>query len=102
MAANKMIGHNNPPKDREIDWKSISINKWEYKSIVQCQEHIQIIRDIYAVLDKKPSKKLSIPDTIGILTTEYFVNHICPAYDEKGKNVHETLFKQIKREKKVK
>ena len=49
---NKMIGHNNPPKDREIDWKSVSINKWEYKSIVQCQEHIQTIRDIYTALDR--------------------------------------------------
>ena len=99
---NKMIGHNNPPKERKTDWKSISINKWEYKSIVQCQEHIQMIRDIYAALDKKPSRKLSIPDTISILTTDYFVNHICPAYDDKGKNVYEQTLQQIKKESKSK
>tara|TARA_R110000787_G_scaffold254826_1_gene360144 strand:+ start:1768 stop:2070 length:303 start_codon:yes stop_codon:yes gene_type:complete len=99
---NKMIGHNNPPKDREINWKSISINKWEYKSIIQCQEHIQTIRDIYAALDNRPSKKLSIPDTISILTADYFVNHICPAYDKKGKNVYDKILKQIKRESKTK
>jgi|TARA_R110000744_G_scaffold149482_2_gene262629 hypothetical protein len=101
MAANKMIGHNNPPKDRKINWKSISLNIWDHKSIVQCQEHIQSIREVYAALDGKKSKKLSIADTIGILTTNYFVDHICPAYDG-TKNIYEQLLKQIKRERKQK
>ena len=96
-----MIGHNNPPK-RKIDWKSISLNIWDYKSIVKCQEHIQSIRNLYAALDDKEPKKLSIADTIGILTTDYFVNHICPATNEQGKNVYETTLRSINRDKKIK
>jgi len=98
---NKMIGHNNPPKDRKVNWKSISLNIWDYRSIVQCQEHIQSIREVYAALDGSKSKKLSIADTIGILTTKYFLDHICPAYDG-TKNIYEQLGKQIKREIKQK
>ena len=97
---NKMIGHNNPPKDREINWKSISLNIWDYKSIVQCQEHIQSIRNLYAALDGKKAKKLSIADTIGVLTADYFINNICPAYDG-GKNVYEQTLKLIKKDKKI-
>ena len=95
-----MIGHNNPPK-RKIDWKSISINIWEYKSIVQCQEHIQSIRNLYAALDGKKAKKLSIVGTIGVLTADYFINNICPAYDG-GKNIYEQTLKSINKDKKIK
>ena len=34
------IGHNNPPKDREVEWKSISINIWDYKSLLEIAQNI--------------------------------------------------------------
>ena len=97
------IGHNNPPKDREQTWKSISINVWEFKSLQECQDHIQTWRELYRDLGKKGSgKMISIPDTIGVLVADYWMNNICPDYDENGNSAIKKLLKQLKRESKAK
>ena len=61
-----LIGHNNPPKDRKINYKSISINKWTYAELIEIKEHIQQLRDIH-----NPEMKLervTIPMAIEILS----------------------------------
>ena len=77
-----LIGHNNPPKDRKINYKSISINKWTYAELVEIKEHIQQLRDIH-----NPEMKLervTIPMAIEILSNQYKLNNIIlPELDKK-------------------
>ena len=77
-----LIGHNNPPKDRKINYKSISINKWTYAELVEIKEHIQKLRDIH-----NPEMKLervTIPMAIEILSNQYKLNNIIlPELDKK-------------------
>lgn len=52
------IGHNKPPKDREINHKSISINVWSYKDLERIRDYIQMKRD--AFLDNPSKQKKSL------------------------------------------
>ena len=35
------IGHNNPPKDRKIDWKSVSIDPNDYEDLKKYAENLR-------------------------------------------------------------
>ena len=69
------IGHNKPPKDREINHKSISINVWSYKDLERIRDYIQMKRD--AFLDN-PSKqaKVTIPMAIEIIASQYWLDYM--------------------------
>jgi hypothetical protein len=42
-----LIGHNNPPKDRKVDWKSVSLNKNVYKQLQQLAERRMNINNCF-------------------------------------------------------
>jgi len=48
-----LIGHNNPPKDRKVDWKSVSLNKYVYKQLQQLAERRMNINNCFGLLDGK-------------------------------------------------
>ena len=51
------IGHNNPPKDRKINWKTISLNKWSYKDLKKCGEYYRHLRNCFGLLEGAPPEK---------------------------------------------
>ena len=51
------IGHNNPPKDRKVDWKTISLNKWIYKDLQKVQEHYRQLLNVFRMVDGNPPEK---------------------------------------------
>ena len=65
------IGHNNPPKDRKINWKTISLNKWIYKDLKKCGEYYRQLRNCFGLLEGAPPEKdPSIPWVIEMLVQE--------------------------------
>ena len=52
-----LIGHNNPPKDRKVDWKSVSLNKYVYKQLQQLAERRMNINNCFGLLDGKAPQK---------------------------------------------
>ena len=97
------IGHNKPPKDREINHKSISINVWSYKDLERIRDYIQMKRD--AFLDNPlKQKKVTIPMAIEIMSAEYWLDHIMPYECEKlkGFDMYKDLIKINKHNEKKK
>ena len=43
------IGHNKPPKDRKIDWKSISLNKYVYKDLQKIGDYYRQVRNCFGL-----------------------------------------------------
>ena len=65
------IGHNNPPQDRKVEWKSISVNIWSYKDLQRIGENILQKKNCFRLLNGDPPlKKLSIPYVIDVLITD--------------------------------
>ena len=65
------IGHNKPPKDRKIDWKSISLNKYVYKDLQKIGDYYRQVRNCFGLLNgAEPEKNKSIPWVIEMLVTE--------------------------------
>ena len=97
-----LIGHNQPPK-RKIDWKSISINKFLFKDIVEISEHIHTLNKLYAILDQKHEntvKQPSIAETIEICVNHYQMDYIFPDYYyNNGRSVFKQTYNQLKRDK---
>jgi|TARA_R110002012_G_scaffold261387_2_gene443305 hypothetical protein len=63
-----LIGHNQPPKDRKADWKSISVHKDVYKKLEQVAENMLNLKNCFLLLDgEAPIKKVSIPYAIEVL-----------------------------------
>ena len=54
-----LIGHNQPPKDRKADWKSISINKWVYADLLKIAQNICNKKNCFLVLEALMSRRLS-------------------------------------------
>ena len=46
-----LIGHNQPPKDRKADWKSISVHKDVYKKLEQVAENMLNLKNCFLLLD---------------------------------------------------
>ena len=92
------IGHNNPPKDRKINYKSISIHKLAYEELQRIGEHILNQKNCFRLLDgKKPLENLSIPYVIDILTTHYYLDNICPSIQDNGRDIWEQISKSLLR-----
>ena len=65
------IGHNNPPKDRKVDWKSVSLNKFVYKQLQELAERRMHIMNCFGLLNgKAPCKPPSIPYIIELLVNQ--------------------------------
>ena len=54
---NKLIGHNNPPKDRKVNWKSISLNEYVYKDLKQCADYYRQLRNCFGLLNGGPPQE---------------------------------------------
>tara|TARA_R110000803_G_scaffold71412_1_gene134641 strand:+ start:484 stop:816 length:333 start_codon:yes stop_codon:yes gene_type:complete len=100
---NKMIGHNNPPKDRDIEWKSISINKWVYKELQEIAERICNQKNCFLLLDgRDPIKKVSIPYVIELLAHEKTMLDQHFETQDNGRNIWEQTAKRLLRSYKSK
>ena len=68
---NKLIGHNNPPKDRKVNWKSISLNEYVYKDLKQCADYYRQLRNCFGLLNGgPPQENPSMPWVIEMLVQE--------------------------------
>ena len=86
------IGHNNPPKDRKKDWKSISVNKYVYKDL------LQIAQNICELLDgEPPQEKVSIPYAIELLADQKIMDMNRYEIQDNGRNIWEQTAKRLLR-----
>jgi hypothetical protein len=93
-----LIGHNNPPKDRKIEWKSISINIWSYKDLQRIAENILHKRNCFRLLDgEAPLEKISIPCAIDFLITDKILAMNSLELQDNGRNVWEQTAKNLLR-----
>ena len=91
------IGHNNPPKDREVKWKSISINILDYKSLLEIAQNILQKKNCFRLLDgREPLKKISIPYAISLLITDRELAQLIEIQDN-GRNIWEQTEKRLLR-----
>ena len=92
------IGHNNPPKDRKINWKTISLNKWIYKDLKKCGEYYRQLRNCFGLLEGAPPEKdPTIPWVIEMLVQEklYCIRKI--ETQDNGRNFYEQTEKKYLR-----
>jgi hypothetical protein len=93
-----LIGHNQPPKDRKVNYKSISINKYVYKELEQIAQRICDHQNIYLLLDGKPPiEKISIPYAIECLANERTMNELRFDTQDNGRNIYEQTAKKLLR-----
>ena len=65
------IGHNNPPKDRKINWKTISLNKFIFNQLKEVQEHYRQVRNVCRMIEGgAPEKNQTMPWVIEMLVQE--------------------------------
>jgi len=93
-----LIGHNNPPKDRKIEWKSISINIFDYKDLQRIAENILHKKNCFRLLNgEAPLKKVSIPYAISIIITDKIMAMNSLEIQDNGRNVWEQTYKKLLR-----
>ena len=92
------FGHNQPPKDRKVNYKSISINKYVYKELEQIAQRICDHQNIYLLLDGKPPiEKISIPYAIELLANERTMMDRHFDTQDNGRNIWEQTAKKLLR-----
>ena len=92
------IGHNNPPKDRKIDWKSVSIDPNDYEDLKKYAENLRQKKNCFRLLNgEKPLKKISIPYAISVLITEQLHFKRILETQDNGRNIWEQTAKQLLR-----
>ena len=90
------IGHNNPPQDRKVEWKSISVNIWSYKDLQRIGENILQKKNCFRLLNGDPPlKKLSIPYVIDVLITDKIMAMNSLEIQDNGRNIWEQTEKKI-------
>jgi|TARA_B100001057_G_C22260641_1_gene723100 hypothetical protein len=93
-----LIGHNNPPKERKADWKSISINKWIYKDLQRIAENIRQHKNCFRLLEGLPPiEKVSIPYVIELMVTDKLVGINAFEIQDNGRNIWEQMEKRFLR-----
>ena len=91
------IGHNNPPKDRKVDWKSVSLNIFDYKDLQLIAENILYKKNCFRLLNgEAPLKKISIPYAISLLITDRELAQLVEIQDN-GRNIWEQTEKRLLR-----
>ena len=92
------IGHNNPPKDRKPNWKSISVNEWIYKDLQRIAENIRQHKNCFRLLEGKPPiDKVSIPYVIEIMVTDKLIGINAFETQDNGRNICEQMEKKFLR-----
>ena len=92
------IGHNNPPKDRKINWKSISINPYDYEDLKKYAVNLRQKKNCFRLLNgEKPLKFVSIPYAISVLITEQLMFKRVLETQDNGRNIWEQTAKQLLR-----
>ena len=92
------IGHNNPPQDRKVEWKSISVNIWSYKDLQRIGENILQKKNCFRLLNGDPPlKKLSIPYVIDVLITDKIMAMNSLEIQDNGRNIWEQTEKKLLR-----
>ena len=93
-----LIGHNNPPKDRKIEWKSVSLNIFDYKDLQRIAENILHKKNCFRLLNgEAPLKKVSIPYAISIIITDKIMAMNTLEIQDNGRNVWEQTYKKLLR-----
>ena len=95
---NKMIGHNNPPKERKVNWKSISIDPYDYKDLQDYAENLLNKKNCFRLIEgRKPLKKISIPYAISVLITEQLMFKRIFETQDNARNIWEQTAKKLLR-----
>jgi len=93
-----LIGHNKPPKDRAPDWKSISINIWDYVDLEKIAKNLLQKKNCFRLLEgKQPLKKISIPYAISILIMDKIIAMNNFEIQDNGRNIWEQTEKKLLR-----
>ena len=93
-----LIGHNNPPKERKVNWKSISIDPYDYEDLKKYAENLRQKKNCFRLLNgEKPLKKISIPYAISVLITEQLMFKRVLETQDNGRNIWEQTAKQLLR-----
>ena len=92
------IGHNNPPKDRVINWKTISLNKFIFNQLKEIQEHYRQVRNVCRMIEGgAPEKNPTMPCVIEMLVQEklYCIRKL--ETQDNGRNLYEQQEKRLLR-----
>ena len=92
------IGHNNPPKDRKINWKTISLNQWIYKDLQEVQNHYRQRLNVFRMIEgNEPRNNPSMPWVLEMLIQEklYCIRKI--ETQDNGRNFYEQTEKKYLR-----
>ena len=93
-----LIGHNQPPKDRKANWKSVSINIVIYNELLKIAQRVCDQKNCFLLLDgKAPIEKVSIPYAIELLANDRTrMDRIFDTQDN-GRNIWEQTAKKLLR-----
>ena len=93
-----LIGHNQPPKNRKTDWKSVSINIWVYKELLEIAQRICDQKNCFLLLDgKAPIDKVSIPFLIWLMAHDRTMMDQHFDTQDNGRNIWEQTAKRLLR-----
>ncbi len=93
-----LIGHNQPPKDRKANWKSISINLVVYNELLKIAQRVTDHKNCFLLLDgKAPIEKVSIPYAIELLAHERTMMDQHFDTQDNGRNIWEQTAKRLLR-----
>ena len=93
-----LIGHYNPPKERKVNWKSVSIDPYDYKDLQDYADNLLNKKNCFRLLNgDKPLKKISIPYAISVLITEQLHFKRILETQDNGRNIWEQTAKQLLR-----
>ena len=93
-----LIGHNQPPKDRKANWKSVSINIVIYNELLKIAQRVCDQKNCFLLLDgKAPIEKVSIPYAIELLAHDRTMMDQHFDTQDNGRNIWEQTAKQLLR-----
>jgi len=95
---NSLIGHNKPPKDRKVNYKSISIHKLVYQELKAIAQRVCDQQNCFLLLEgKAPLEKISIPYAIELLANERTMMDRHFDTQDNGRNIWEQTAKKLLR-----
>ena len=93
-----LIGHNQPPKDRKTNWKSVSINIVIYNELLKIAQRVCDQKNCFLLLDgKAPIEKVSIPNAIELLAHDRTMMDQHFDTQDNGRNIWEQTAKRLLR-----
>ena len=93
-----LIGHNQPPKDRKANWKSVSINIVIYNELLKIAQRVCDQKNCFLLLDgKAPIEKVSVPYAIELLAHDRTMMDQHFDTQDNGRNIWEQTAKRLLR-----